>query len=355
MYNSYNSYTNFKMSSASSIIVDYADWNVDQTRYMPPKVNDRGGSSINIISTQTNRGLAITTPMALSWGIGEYVDPKTGESDGKFKISIDFREPQNEQTAMFIEKFKAFEERIMQDAVKNSAVWWKKSKSREVLEETFFPTFKYPKNPDTNEPDKTRPPSMRAKVPFWSNKWGIEIYDVNGQQIFPSEENVGMSPGDFVPSKSQIACVLQCGGIWIGGKGWGVTWKCIQCVVKPFETVSLVGTGKCFVNISDKDRGGAPAPSSSPKQIKPAAATPKQSADVTGVIVEDSDDDEPAAAVAPAPAPAPEPEPEPAPEQVSAPEPVQTSADEPAPAPAAAAADVPVVKKKTVVKKKVVA
>ena len=334
--------------SASSIIVDYADWNVDQTRYMPPKVNDRGGSAINIISTQTNRGLAITTPMALSWGIGEYVDPKTGESDGKFKVSIDFREPQNEQTAMFIEKFKAFEERIMQDAVKNSAVWWKKSKSREVLEETFFPTFKYPKNPDTNEPDRTRPPSMRAKVPFWSNKWGIEIYDVNGTQIFPSEENVGMSPSDFVPSKSQIACVLQCGGIWIGGKGWGVTWKCIQCVVKPFETVSLVGTGKCFVNISDSDRGGASAHAPAPAQKKIAAPAPAASQDITGVIVEDSDDDEPA----PAPAPAPVSVPEPEQEQVSAPEPV---VDEPAPAPAPVAADVPIVKKKTVVKKKVVA
>lgn len=353
MYNSYNNLTS-KMS-ASSIIVDYADWNVDQTRYMPPKVNDRGGSAINIISTQTNRGLAITTPMALSWGIGEYVDPKTGESDGKFKISIDFREPINEETAKFVEKFKAFEERILNDAVKNSAVWWKKSKSREVLEETFFPSFKYPKNPDTNEPDKTRPPSMRAKVPFWSNKWGIEIYDVNGQQIFPSEDNIGRTPSDFVPSKSQVACVLQCGGIWIGGKGWGVTWKCIQCVVKPFETVSLVGTGKCFVNISDKDRGGAAAPA--PQQKKIAAAAPTVSnSDITGVIVEDSDDDEPAAAVAPAPAPippAPVAEPEPEPEAVSAPEPV---VDEPAIAPAPPASDVPAApKKKTVVKKKVAA
>jgi len=30
---------------------------------------------------------------------------------------------------------------------------------------------------------------------------------------------------------SNIACVLQCGGIWIGGKGWGLTWKMIQGVV----------------------------------------------------------------------------------------------------------------------------
>jgi len=349
------------MSSASSMIVDYADWNVDQTRYMAPKVNERGGSSINIISTQTNRALAVTTPMALSWGIGEYVDPKTGESDGKFKISIDFRDPVNEETEKFVEKFKAFEERILNDAVKNSAVWWKKSKSREVLEETFFPSLKYPKNTDTNEPDKNRPPSMRAKVPFWNNKWGIEIYDVNGQPIFPSDDNIGRTPSDFVPSKSQVACVLQCGGIWIGGKGWGVTWKCIQCVVKPFETVSLVGTGKCLVNISEKDRksstNNTTITQSKTQQKEVSKQVPNN--DITGVIVEDSDDEEEPAPVSvpvtktePEPEPvtkAPAPEPEPEPEKVdqeTAPEPV---VDEPTVAPT------PVVKKKTVVKKKVTA
>jgi hypothetical protein len=47
---------------------------------------------------------------------------------------------------------------------------------------------------------------------------------------------------DFVPKKSRVACVLQCGGIWIGGKGWGVTWKLTQCVVKPPEVISVFGT-----------------------------------------------------------------------------------------------------------------
>jgi hypothetical protein len=40
---------------------------------------------------------------------------------------------------------------------------------------------------------------------------------------------------------SNIACVLQCGGIWIGGKGWGLTWKMVQGVVKPREIVSVYG------------------------------------------------------------------------------------------------------------------
>ena len=44
---------------------------------------------------------------------------------------------------------------------------------------------------------------------------------------------------DFVPKMSNVACVLQCGGLWFGGKGWGLTWKVNQIVVKPREVVSV--------------------------------------------------------------------------------------------------------------------
>jgi hypothetical protein len=327
-------------------------------RYMPPKANNSGGSAIYIISTQTNRSLTITTPFALSWGISDFIDKKTGESDGKFKISIDFREPIDEDTQLFVKKFQEFEERVKEDAVKNSPVWWKKNKSMEVLEETFFPTIKYPNHPDTGMPDKTRQPSIRAKIPFWDNKWDVEIFDTNENQIFPCEDYSKL-PADFVPSKSQVSCVLQCGGVWIGGKGWGVTWKCKQIVVKPYETVSLGGTGKCFVNIKDKDRGTPVAAAAAPQQSVFAKAAASASAAATttagiisGVIVEDSDDDTapPAAAAAPAPAPVVEPAPVPV---VEAPAVVASVAaiEEPAPVAAveepAAAAPVKKMVKKT--------
>ena len=59
------------------------------------------------------------------------------------------------------------------------------------------------------------------------------------------------TPVDLISSGSNIACILQCGGIWIGGKGWGLTWKLVQCVVKPRVSVSI--TGKCHIQLSDED------------------------------------------------------------------------------------------------------
>jgi hypothetical protein len=68
--------------------------------------------------------------------------------------------------------------------------------------------------------------------------------------IFPCEQEF-VTPTDLIPKMSQVACVLQCGGIWIGGKGWGLTWKLNQCIVKPREIVSVYG--KCQVRLSAEE------------------------------------------------------------------------------------------------------
>jgi hypothetical protein len=146
---------------------------------------------------------------------------------------------------------KDFENKILDDAVKNSELWWGEEMSREVCKHTFFPYLKYSKNKDTKKIDLTKPPSIRAKVPNYDGKWNVELYDTKENLIFPCE-NKNLTPSDFVPKLSQVACVLQCGGIWIGGKGWGLTWKLVQCIVKPREVVSVYG--KCHIQLSTEDR-----------------------------------------------------------------------------------------------------
>ena len=93
---------------------------------------------------------------------------------------------------------------------------------------------------------------------------------------------------------SNVACVLQCGGLWFGGKGWGLTWRVKQIVVKPREVVSIFG--KCHVNLSSED-------------IETMETTPIMDAvtddtETSNLQVEDSDDE-----TQEEEAPAPEPEP----------------------------------------------
>jgi len=269
---------------------------------MQPKVNDRGGKAINVISTQSNRSLHISTPLMMTWGISDYVDEKTGESDGKFSMSLVF--PNGDYTTPatddFLSKLKSFENQILDDAVRYSEAWFGEDLSREVVKHNFFPFLKYTKDKLTKKIDRTKSPSIRARVPNYNNKWGVEVYDTQSNLLFPCD-NDNMTPMDFVPKKSKVAAVLQCGGLWFGGKGWGVTWKVNQCVVKPHEVVSVFG--KCHIQLSADDIKSidnvptlAANDDDDEVDILPATSKP-----ATDTEVEDSEDE----VEAPAPAPVP--------------------------------------------------
>lgn len=231
-------------SQTTPIVLPVKDWNVSDVKYMQPKSNAVGGKAISMISTQTNRSLHVSTTPVTTWGIGDWTDEKTGESNNKFNISLNFPSPdyKTEATTELLNKMESFQNQILDDAVKNSEVWWGEPMSREVLKHTFFPFIKYAKDKTTKKIDLTKGPSMSAKVPNYNGDWKVEIYDSSRKLLFPNPTNPLLTPIDFVPKKSKVACVLQCGGIWIGGKGWGVTWKLTQCVVKPPEIVSVFGT-----------------------------------------------------------------------------------------------------------------
>lgn len=237
--------------SAQPITLKINEWTPSDVRYMQPRVSDRGAKSVSIISTQTNRSLHITTPRMMTWGISDYVD-EHGVSDGRFSMSLVFpnQEYKTQETSDFLDKLKDFENKILDDAVKNSELWFGEDMSKEVAKHTFFPFLKYSKDKTTKKIDYSKAPSLRAKVPNYNGKWSVELYDTSHQCIFPCE-NENLTPVDFVPKKSNCACVLQCGGLWFGGKGWGVTWKLIQAVVKPPQVVSVFG--KCHIDLSPED------------------------------------------------------------------------------------------------------
>jgi hypothetical protein len=215
---------------------------------------------------------------------------------------------------------------------------------REVIKHTFYPFLKYSKDKMTKKLDYSKPPSIRVKVPNYNNKWSLEIYDTKGNMIFPCD-NENMTPMDFVPKKSNVACVIQCGGVWITPKAFGVTWKVNQIVVKPNEVQSVFG--KCHVQLSTDE---ITALESAVVQDEAGNEEEESVPAGTKTEVQDSDGEE---EIAPEPVSEPVSEPVPAPvvapkkvvKKVSAVAPVVVEQEDLAPA--------PVVKK--VVKKKVVA
>ena len=117
-------------------VLEFADWNPKSHKYMVPKANDKGGKSVTLISTQTNKSLHLNTPLLMTWGISDFANDD-GTSDGKFKITLNFpnEEYKTEDTTLFLNKITEFQNQIVDDAVTNSELWFGKKKSKELVED----------------------------------------------------------------------------------------------------------------------------------------------------------------------------------------------------------------------------
>jgi len=267
-------------------IIDGTLFNTENIRFSQPKANSSGGKSVNILNKSTNTGLRLSTPLMLTWGASDFKDEKTGMGNGKYELSLQFPsdEYKNEDTEMFLKNMRAFEQKIKDSALTNSKEWFGKvHKNAEVVDALFTPMLKYSKDKVTGEQDLTKAPVLRVKIPIWENIWKVEIYDEDENKLFPNTTNPCVSPLDFLSKGTNIAVIIQSGGLWFANGKFGITWKLVQAVVqKPKATL----TGKCFLKMKPAD-----------KEKMKLAPTPEPEMDEDDIpsaktLVEDSDVEE---------------------------------------------------------------
>jgi hypothetical protein len=273
-------------------IVDGTTFNSQNIRYSAPKANASGGKSINILNNATKGGLRISTPLMLTWGASDF------EGNGKFEMSLQFPsdEYKTEDSSAFLRNLIAFEQKIKDDALTYSKDWFGKAhKSADVVDALWTPMLKYSKNKATGEYDLTKAPTLRVKITQWEGVWKCEVYDEDENKLFPNPANPCVTPLDFLQKGVNVACVLQCGGLWFANGKFGLTWKLIQAVGAK-QKASL--SGKCLIKLKTSDK----------EKIK-AAPEPEEDAEEPTALVEDSDaesdDEQEEVVTAPVPVPAP--------------------------------------------------
>ena len=189
-------------------------------------------------------------------------------------------EDKNEDTNALLKNLIEFETKIKTDALKFSKEWFGKiHRSSEVVDALWTPMLKYSRDKNTGEPNLTKAPVLRVKIPQWDGVWKSEIYDEDGAKLFPDSMSQ-VTPLDFIKKGTQVATIIQCGGLWFANGKFGMTWKLIQAVVqKPRANI----VGQCFIKLkkADKDR------------LKSQPAVEEEADDVVTTLVEDSDADEP--------------------------------------------------------------
>jgi len=299
---------------AHELITSFDEFVPSSITYGAPRTNARGGKSIKIQDTRKNT-LVLSTPLMLTWGINKMVDEDTGKVGYTVSIQFPSDDYAKDDAKLFLSRMKQFEDQLLDDCVKNSKEWFNKPKmSREVAEALYTPVLKYPKDKATGEPDYSRAPSIRVKIPYWEGKFYTELYDMNENIIFDSNiaesvlENVSFE--SLIPKTSHMIACMQCNGIWFAGGKFGVTWQLVQAMIRKPVRIQ----GGCFIKPRSSDLKQL-------DEISQRESEEQQSFVEDDVIeeqtqpthmVEDSDDEEQTAD----PEPTPEPEPEPEPKKV---------------------------------------
>jgi len=278
-------------------IVDGTQFDSNNIKYSAPKANAAGGKGVNILNTLTNTGLRVSTPLMLTWGASDF------EGNAKFELSMQFpsAEYPNEEATAFLKNMMALEAKIKADALTNSKTWFGKVHTiPEVVNALWTPMLKYPKDKATGEPDLTKAPTLRVKLPVWEGVWKCEVYDEDENKLFPSP-TPGVTPVEFMQKGTHLAAVLQCGGLWFANGKFGVTWKLIQSVVQR-PKASL--TGQCLLKLkpSDKERLKKQAAPPADEEVEiDSTAVSAQVVDSDEEEDDDEDEQEPVAVPVPVP------------------------------------------------------
>lgn len=282
--------------SSSMQITSAKKFNPNEVKYKPPTTNSRGGKDVKIQLKGAN--LVLQVPLMLTWGLNER------DNDGRmsYDVSLQFEPNKYPAQEKALDNMKTFENKILTDAVINSKAWFGKNKfSKEVAEAQMWPILKYPKMKDgSGEPDYSRNPTMKLKVPFWEGIHNVELYDMNGavqyrpvkEGSWRADQNSG-TPMSLMPKATHLTGLIQCTGLWFAGGRYGCTWKLLQAKLQ--QPVRLVGSGVCHI-VDDSDDEDALAEIKSKAEEKEAFVQKDdeytQEAPTFGNDNEDEDEDE---------------------------------------------------------------
>lgn len=274
-------------------IIEGTNFNCADAIYRAAKINANGGKNIRIVNKSSQSALRLSTPVMLTWGASDYVEPGASHGNGKYEMALQFptEEYKTQEAELFLENIKRFEAKIREDAFKNSKEWFgKQHKNPDIIDELFTPMLKYPKIKGTSEPDLSKAPTIRLKVPCYDGDWKVEIYDEECSKLFPLKENTQITPLDYLKKGTNVACIIQCAGIWFTNGKFTVTWQLVQALVqKPRESI----VGKCFIKINPKEKEALKQKVITEESFEPdEEVVQKSQAATSSIDVVDSDEED---------------------------------------------------------------
>jgi hypothetical protein len=246
------------------------------------------GKKVAVMNKNTKRGLIIRCPWMLTYGASGYVDPKKPDVEPDMtKVSLSLQFPRdefsNDKTNEFFKTIQDMDEQILNDVFKHSREWLGTPyEDVREIKALYTNMLSYPKDKVTQLRDKTRPPTMKVKIPRDDKtmQYRTEVFDMKRVQLYPNSDDIEIN--DVIPRGSMVACNLYCAGIWFAGGKFGVIWNLQQAMVKPSDNLKK---GECYLPSVDEDGNPIEVVSQPIEEEKPKVADTHES---------DGEDEQPA-------------------------------------------------------------
>jgi hypothetical protein len=187
------------------------------------KVNKYGGKTV--YANYAGGPLRVQLPkMKLPFGVSKFQNPDKPE-EVKYSLEMSFANtPKN-----VLDELLEMEKKIISYAEEKSKELFKKQQSKELLKEFYKSFVKFTENED-GERDEKYAPRLKTKIYNEGNIFKVDAFDSekdsNGRypKISITEEDVD----EIIQKGSECEAIIECTGIWVVNKSFGVSWKLSQ-------------------------------------------------------------------------------------------------------------------------------
>jgi len=225
-------------------------FNVDKIKYSEMKVMKSGAKSV-YLNYQGSK-INIQTPvLSIPYGVNDNTqfikdDPKRKDEARKYDITASFKGmDENPKLQALHDKFIELEQKICEDASKNSVAWFKKNfeGNKGAIENMFSPIVRRDKDKETGMFADKYPPNFKAKLPYDSveDKFEFDAYDMDNNEIDFKDYVANLKGG-----KAQF--IIQLNGLWFSAGMFGCSWKIISAKFQKINTSKIT-----FVKDSDEE------------------------------------------------------------------------------------------------------
>jgi hypothetical protein len=219
-------------------------------RFAPPKQMGHGGFSVRVEVFDEDSGrcsplIIQAPPLSLPFGLEE----KTLQNGVRtFKAPLNFPTVRmdpvkgtffgDEETLKFMQFIQAVDKCNKNQAYEQCKTWFKKEKSREIIEDNY--------NDNLYIGDKVRTgeysPIFSPKIPYYADKdsfktkfYSLDICDKDDAEFSTSEglhyQTNTASFGDFPTSVRKCIPLLETTGLWFGNNSFGMSFRLIQIMM----------------------------------------------------------------------------------------------------------------------------